>query len=107
MLQVSAKNLGTPALISVRTYAEKRFDRVVDLVSKMSLDENLFSLKLNVDYNRRKKTFSMKAIVTIGGKTFVVEVVDKDFRKGIDILSDRIRRQILRDRDEAWLNYHN
>ncbi|MFW5702622.1 MAG: HPF/RaiA family ribosome-associated protein [Candidatus Dojkabacteria bacterium] len=107
MLQISAKNLGTPALISIRDYADKRFTKINRLVSKLSIDENLFGIRLNVEFNRSKKEFAMKAIATIGGKTFIVEIVDKDFRKGIDIITDRIRRQILKDRDESWLNYHN
>lgn len=103
---VNAQNLTDPTVQSFKQYSRKRFAKIVSLISRTNIDTNIVEIKINTEYNRRKKIFTVKAVLKVGGRTFVVRFEDRDFRRAIDLIVNNLRKQMVEKRGKDWLNYH-
>lgn len=104
---LTAKNISNPTLDTIYNYTNRRFQKIRKLIKKTKFDINLAEVKINAEYNKSSRSFSLKAILSIGGKIFIVRIVDNDVRKAIDSITDNLRMQLVESRGKTWLNAHN
>lgn len=74
---------------------------------RTNVDMNIAEVKVNTEYNRRKKIFTVKAVLKIGKRTFIVHFEDRDFRRAIDFIVNSLKKQLVEKRGRDWLNYHH
>jgi ribosome-associated translation inhibitor RaiA len=105
-LLVDAKNLTRPTEDTIYLYAIKKLKKVRRLLRKTNID-NLAEVKFSVEFHKSNKSFSMKAVMTIGSKTFVVQMSDHDLRRAINNIVENLQMQLVESRGKDWLNYHH
>ncbi len=103
-LILDSKNLNQPAISSLKLYSQNKFS---NLIKKLKLNqEEIPILKINFEYNRRKKEFSIKIILSVKGRQYIFQMREHDPRRAIDIAVDNIKGQISSHKGKSWLNYH-
>lgn len=106
-LLLSSKNLNNPSEETLYTYIQKRFAKIGSFLQKTNLDGETVETKIKAEYYKNKKLFDIKAVLSIGGKAFVVKISDKDMRRAIDSIVENLRMQLIESRGKSWLNYHS
>jgi ribosome-associated translation inhibitor RaiA len=104
-LLLNAFNVSAPALETIEFYSLKRFQKLNKVIPKAGAESKPL-LKVDASYNRRKKVFTVKIILSVQKQQFVFEIYDRDVRRAIDVAASAIRQQILKKKGKKWLNNH-
>ncbi len=83
---------------SIRTYIETKFDRI-----KRHFDQ---VLNAHVIINVEKLRHKSEATMHIGGKDFFAESTEDNLYKSIDLLVDKLDKQIRRHKDKTSNHHH-